>query len=174
MKTLPDQTYVYRTMKSPVGALKLVGSDRGLAAILWEKDPLTRAGLMITGEDKRHPLLLEAEQELAEYFAGNRQKFSVKLDFHGSDFQKKVWKALLAIPYGQTVSYGDIAKKIGQPKASRAVGMANNKNPICIIAACHRVVGSSGALTGYAGGLKVKAQLLKLEGIEIKKEKVAK
>ena len=98
----------------------------------------------------------------------------MKLDFHGSDFQKKVWKALLAIPYGQTVSYGDIAKKIGQPKASRAVGMANNKNPICIIAACHRVVGSSGALTGYAGGLKVKAQLLKLEGIEIKKEKVAK
>jgi methylated-DNA-[protein]-cysteine S-methyltransferase len=155
--------YVYKIMKSPVGDLKLVGSKRGLAAILWKNDNPRRVRLDIVGEDKKQPMLLKAEKELAEYFAGKRKKFTVKLDFTGTEFQKKVWKALLAIPFGETVSYGDIARQIGHPKAVRAVGAASGKNPISIIAACHRVIGSSGKLTGYAGGMINKAHLLKLE-----------
>ncbi len=162
-------------MKSPVGMLKLVGSEKGLAAILWEKENPRRIRLgevgTIVGEDKKLPIFLETEKQLGEYFAGKRKSFdfkNLKLDFHGTDFQKKVWKALLNIPFGQTVSYGDIAKKVGTPKASRAVGSANNKNPISIIAACHRVVSSSGKLAGYAGGMKAKVHLLELEGKKIK------
>ena len=159
--------YSYKVMKSPVGDLTLVASDKGLAAILWKGDSPKRVRLSTTAmrEDKKHPVLAQAESELKEYFAGTRTRFTVELDFvSGTEFQKKVWKALLAIPFGKTVSYGQIAAQIGKPKAARAVGSANNKNPISIIAACHRVIGSSGKLTGYAGGMKNKALLLKLEG----------
>jgi methylated-DNA-[protein]-cysteine S-methyltransferase len=104
---------------------------------------------------------------LNEYFAGERKKFSVKLDFRGTPFQKKVWHAMLSIPFGETRTYGDLARQIGEPKAVRAVGAANGKNPIAIIGPCHRVIGSSGKLTGYAGGLPVKALLLRLEGGEV-------
>ena len=166
LKARSDKSYVYKIMKSPVGALKLVGSDRGLAAILWENDNLRRVRLDIVSEDKKHPVLLETERQLKEYFAGKRRKFTVKLDFVGTEFQNKVWRALLAIPFGETRSYGEIAKKLGKPKAMRAVGGASGKNPISIIAPCHRVIGSSGELTGFAGGLKTKAYLLKLEGSE--------
>ena len=161
------KTFVFKTMKSPVGELKLVASPQGLAAILWEKDSLQRAGFKAAVENKKEPVLIEAEKQLKEYFAGKRQKFDLKLDFKGTDFQKKVWKALLSIPFGKTVSYGDIAKKIGSPKAVRAVGAANGKNPIPVIAACHRVIGSSGKLIGYAGGMKTKTILLELEGGKI-------
>lgn len=150
---------------SPVGKLKLVGSDKGLAAILWEKEKPRRVVLNIVGEDAKLPVLVEAEKQLKEYFAKKRTKFDLKLDFNGTDFQKKVWKALLNIPFGKTVTYGDIAKKIGNPKAVRAVGGANNHNPISIIAACHRVIGTSGHLTGYAGGLEAKAHLLNHEKV---------
>src|SRR5579872_4564724 len=157
-------TYFYKTMKSPVGELKLVASDEGLAAILWEKDNLHPVRLAPVSEDKNHPVLLETERQLNDYFSGKRKSFSLKLDFKGTEFQKKVWAALLTIPFGETRSYGQIAKQIKRNKAARAVGAANGKNPISIIAPCHCVVGSTGKLTGFAGGLEVKACLLALEG----------
>lgn len=156
-------TYVYKTMKSPVGELKLVASDKGLAAILWENDNPRRVRLAPVSEDKNHPVLLEAERQLKDYFSGKRKSFSVKLDFKGTEFQKRVWGALLTIPFGETRSYGQIARQIRNPKAVRAVGAANGKNPISIIAPCHRVIGSTGKLTGFAGGLEAKARLLALE-----------
>lgn len=163
MPAKDPKAYVYKTMRTPVGELTLVGSDRGLAAILWENDKPGRVRLNIVGRDDKHPVLLEAGQQLGEYFAGKRQRFTVKLDFAGTDFQKQVWRALLAIPFGQTRSYGEIAKQLGNPKAVRAVGAANGKNPISIIAPCHRVIGTNGKLTGFAGGLENKAWLLQLE-----------
>jgi methylated-DNA-[protein]-cysteine S-methyltransferase len=120
--------------------------------------------LNIAGEDTNHPVLVETERQLNEYFAGTRKTFSVKLDFVGTEFQNKVWRALLAIPFGETRSYGEIARQLGNPRAMRAVGAASSRNPISIIAPCHRVVGSSGDLTGFAGGLNTKAYLLELEG----------
>ncbi len=156
-------TLFYKTMQSPVGELKLVASDKGLAAILWENDDPKRVHLGPLEENKKHPLLLDAERQLNAYFAGSLEKFSLPLDFVGTAFQKKVWAALLTIPFGETRSYGDIAKQIGSPKAVRAVGAANGKNPISIIAPCHRVIGANGKLTGFAGGLEAKAQLLGIE-----------
>lgn len=155
--------YVYKTMNSPVGKLKLVGSDAGLAAILWENDNPRRVQLTIIREDKGHPVLVEVEHQLNEYFAGRLKKFNIPLTFNGTEFQKKIWQALLTIPFGETRSYGDIANQIGNAKAVRAVGAANGKNPISIIAPCHRVIGASGKLTGFAGGLAAKAYLLELE-----------
>jgi methylated-DNA-[protein]-cysteine S-methyltransferase len=156
--------YAYKTMStSPVGALILVASDRGLAAILWESDDPKRVPLSPLVEDGTRPVLVETEKQLADYFAGRRQQFTVPLDFHGTDFQKSVWNALLQIPFGETRSYADVARSIGRPSAVRAVGAANGRNPISIIAPCHRVIGSSGALTGFAGGLPAKQLLLALE-----------
>jgi methylated-DNA-[protein]-cysteine S-methyltransferase len=153
----------YKTIESPVGKLKLVASDTALVAILWEKDNPRRVRLTEPVADDRHPVLVETEQQLGEYFAGKRKTFSVALDMRGTRFQKGVWDALLAIPFGQTRSYGQLAKQLGSPRASRAVGAANGRNPISIIVPCHRVIGSSGKLTGFAGGLEVKAHLLSLE-----------
>jgi methylated-DNA-[protein]-cysteine S-methyltransferase len=155
--------YLYKTMKSPVGQLTLVGSDRGLAAVLWEDDDPLRVRLGETKEDADHPVLLQAQQQLEEYFAGKRRKFTVKLDPAGTDFQTRVWNALRTIPFGETRSYGQIATQIGSHKAVRAVGAANGANPLSIIVPCHRVIGASGKLTGFAGGLEVKARLLALE-----------
>src|SRR5258706_5508863 len=146
--------YFYKTMKSPVGELKVVGSDKGLTAILWENDNPRRVRLDPLSEDKNHPMLLEAEHQLNDYFSGKRKSFSLKLDFKGTEFQKKVWATLLTIPFTETRSYGQIAKQIKSPKAVRAVGAATGKNPISIIAPCHRVIGSTGKLTGFAGGLR--------------------
>ena len=150
-------------MKSPVGVLKLVAGNNGLAAILWENDHEARGRIRPGTEKSDHPMLLKAERQLNDYFDGKRETFSLQLDFVGTEFQKKVWAALLAIPFGETRSYAQIAVQIGSPKAVRAVGAANGKNPLCIIAPCHRVIGSNGKLTGFAGGLKAKAILLKLE-----------
>ncbi len=160
--------YVSKIMASPVGALKLVASDDGLAAILWENDKPNRVRLNIVGEDNSHPVLIETERQLREYFAGTRKAFDLKLDFAGTEFQKKVWQALLTIPFGETRSYAQIASQIGKPSAVRAVGAANGKNPISIIAPCHRVIGSTGELTGFAGGLETKVRLLNLEGTATK------
>jgi methylated-DNA-[protein]-cysteine S-methyltransferase len=156
-------TYLYKTMKSPVGTLKLVASDKGLAAILWENDHPGRVRLNPIIEDKNHPVLLETERQLNDYFTGKLKTFSLKLDFSGTEFQKRVWKALLIIPFGKTRSYGQVANQIERPKAVRAVGAANGKNPISIIVPCHRVIGSNGTLTGFAGGLEAKAYLLDIE-----------
>jgi methylated-DNA-[protein]-cysteine S-methyltransferase len=160
-------TYFYKKMKSPVGELKLIASDKGLAGILWEKDNPRRVRLGPVLEDKNHPVLLETERQLDDYFSGKRRSFSLQLDFKGTEFQKKVWAALLTIPFGETRSYGQIAKQIKKPKAVRAVGAANGRNPVSIIAPCHRVIGSTGKLTGFAGGLETKARLLAWEGIQV-------
>ncbi|KEQ55410.1 methylated-DNA--[protein]-cysteine S-methyltransferase [Sphingobium chlorophenolicum] len=156
--------YTYRTMASPVGELTLLASERGLAAVLWEDDAPGRVRLEPRIESSDHPLLDAAGRQLGEYFAGQRQAFDLPLDFKGTDFQKRVWAALLTIPYGETRSYADIARQIGKPSACRAVGAANGRNPISIVAPCHRVVGANGALTGFAGGLNAKRYLLELEG----------
>jgi methylated-DNA-[protein]-cysteine S-methyltransferase len=155
--------YVSKVIGSPVGPLKLVASGEGLAAILWKDDSPRRVRLGAVVEDETNSILLEAQRQLSEYFAGERKAFTVKLDFAGTDFQRRVWAALLTIPHGETRSYAEIARQIGSPAAARAVGAANGRNPISIIAPCHRVVGSSGELTGFAGGLHVKARLLALE-----------
>jgi methylated-DNA-[protein]-cysteine S-methyltransferase len=158
--------YFYKWIPSPVGQLKLVASKDGLAAILWENDRPGRVRLNIVAEEENHPVLLETERQLQDYFAGQRKVFDLKLDFAGTQFQKKAWAALLTIPFGETRSYAEIARQIGSPRAVRAVGAANGKNPISIIAPCHRVLGSSGKLTGFAGGLEAKAYLLGLEGAQ--------
>lgn len=154
---------VYKIVESPVGKLKVVASDKGLVAILWQNDKPSRVRLGELTENPRHPILLKAEKQLAEYFAGKRKEFSIALDMRGTDFQKNVWEALLAIPFGETRSYGQLAKQLGNPQASRAVGAANGKNPLSIVVPCHRVIGSTGKLTGFAGGMQTKAQLLGLE-----------
>jgi len=160
-------TYFYKTMQTPVGRLKLVAGDRGLAAILWEKEDPKHAGLIPLADDENHPVLLEAERQLGDYFAGKLETFSIPLDPVGTAFQKEVWDALATIPFGETRSYAQIARQIGRPKAVRAVGAANGKNPLPIVVPCHRVIGSNGKLTGFAGGLEMKASLLEIEGIEM-------
>lgn len=164
---MTSSSYFYKTMPSPVGLLTLVANDHGLAAVLWANDDPKRVRLSPMDEDSKHPVLLEAERQLQDYFAGKRKTFSLKLDFTGTEFQQKVWAALLTIPFGETRSYAQIAEQIGNPNAVRAVGAANGKNPISIIAPCHRVIGSNGKLTGFAGGMEAKAFLLKLEAKEL-------
>lgn len=156
--------YRFKRMASPVGLLTLAAKGDKLTAILWECEIDGRVPLGNMIEDPSFPILLKTEQQLNEYFAGERTCFELELDFTGTEFQKEVWAALLEIPFGETRSYGDIARRIGRPKAVRAVGAANGRNPISIVAPCHRVIGVSGKLTGFAGGIDNKALLLKLEG----------
>ena len=153
----------FMEMASPVGLLKLVAHDTALVAVLWENEDPKRVRLAELVEDKKHPILLETQKQLNEYFSGQRQVFDLPLDFEGTEFQQKVWQALLTIPFGETRSYKQIAEQLGNVKAVRAVGAANGKNPISIIAPCHRVVGANGKLVGFAGGLENKDILLKLE-----------
>lgn len=150
-------------MPSPVGDLTLVAGDRGLRAVLWPDDAPGRVRLGATTRRDDHPVLAETRRQLAAYFAGTLSAFDLPLDFVGTDFQRDVWAALLAIPHGETRSYRDIARAIGRPSACRAVGAANGRNPISIVAPCHRVIGASGALTGFAGGMAAKAYLLTFE-----------
>lgn len=156
--------YAYKHIPSPVGQLKLIASDQGLAAILWENDSPRRVVLPAAEEATQHPVLDEAARQLNEYFAGKRKVFNLPLDFHGTAFQKEVWAELLRVPFGETRSYAQIAEAIGRPTASRAVGAANGRNPISIIAPCHRIIGMNGSLTGFAGGIEAKTWLLTLEG----------
>ena len=153
----------YCYMASPVGQLKLVANEQALVAILWDNENPKRVRLAELIEDVSHSILLNTQQQLSEYFSGQRKVFDIPLDFEGTDFQKQVWSALLTIPYGETRSYKQIAQQLGNEKAVRAVGAANGKNPISIIAPCHRVIGSGGALVGFAGGLDKKEILLRLE-----------
>jgi methylated-DNA-[protein]-cysteine S-methyltransferase len=159
----PTMTCYYTTRKSPVGSLTLVATDKGLAAILWEDDNPKRVPLQALVENKMHPVLVAAQRELDEYFAGERRSFSVALAPVGTVFQNQVWRMLAEIPFGETRSYGEIAKSMGNPRAVRAVGAANGRNPLSIIVPCHRVIGASGKLTGFAGGLERKKFLLTLE-----------
>jgi len=159
--------YVCTTMASPVGELTLVAKGERLAAILWQDDRPGRVRLGDMRVDPSWPVLLETARQLDAYFAGTRTAFDVPLVFDGTAFQQEVWQALLTIPYGETRSYGDIARQIGRPQAVRAVGAANGRNPISIIAPCHRVIGASGDLTGFAGGMQAKETLLTIEGCRL-------
>ena len=156
-------TYSAASFSSPVGILTLVARGDALVAILWENDRPGRVRLGPTVEAPDHPVLRETGRQLAAYFAGSLRAFSLPLAFEGTPFQQSVWRALLTIPYGETRSYAEVARQIGQPTAMRAVGAANGRNPISIVAPCHRVIGSGGALTGFAGGLAAKDHLLSLE-----------
>ncbi|MDH0301844.1 MULTISPECIES: methylated-DNA--[protein]-cysteine S-methyltransferase [unclassified Pseudomonas] len=156
----------FTLMQSPVGTLTLVVRGERLAAVLWESERENRVRLGELHRDDRHAVLRDTARQLGEYFAGQRRRFDLDLDFAGTAFQRQVWAALLTIPFGETRSYSDIARQIGNPDAVRAVGAANGRNPISIIAPCHRVIGASGSLTGFAGGLPAKQFLLALEGRE--------
>lgn len=153
----------HNILSSPVGQLTLIANEQGLGAVLWENEDPKRVGIDKGEQRNDFPLLIATAQQLREYFEGKRKVFSLPLDFHGTEFQQQVWQALLTIPYGQTRSYLQIAQQIGNEKSVRAVGAANGKNPISIITPCHRVIGSSGKLTGFAGGLEAKAFLLQME-----------
>lgn len=157
------KTFVYKDVASPVGLIRLIASTQGLVAVLWEGENYTRTKLPGAVQDDAAPLLEEAAQQLNEYFEKKRKTFQLPLDFQGTPFQVKVWEALLDIPYGATKTYGELARLLGDIKAVRAVGGALNKNPIAIVVPCHRVVGASGKLVGFAGGLENKSILLNLE-----------
>ncbi len=156
----------YKFVDSPVGKLKLVAGSKGLVAVLWENDDPRRVRLEGLSEEPLHPLLVQTAQQLTDYFSGRRDEFSIPLDMRGTSFQKQVWEALLTIPFGETRTYGEIARQLGNPASTRAVGAANGRNPVSILVPCHRVVGTNGKLTGFAGGLEAKAYLLKLEAFE--------
>ncbi len=155
--------YLYKLLLSPVGELTLIAGETGLAAVSWENERPSRIRARAELLAPDHPVLQLAETQLNEYFAGQRQTFDLPLQPEGTPFQQEVWQALAEIPYGETRSYRDIATRIGRPKAVRAVGAANGRNPLSIIIPCHRVIGANGSLTGFAGGLEVKQRLLKIE-----------
>jgi methylated-DNA-[protein]-cysteine S-methyltransferase len=154
----------YRHMVSPIGRLTLVADQAALIAVLWPNDRPFRIKLDELREDRQHPVLSEAERQLGQYFRGERTAFDLPIRLRGTVFQRQVWQELRRIPYGHTRSYGQLAKALGRHAAARAVGCANSKNPLSIIVPCHRVIGASGRLTGFAGGLHTKAKLLALEG----------
>ncbi len=154
----------YKIVDSPIGKLKLVASAQGLVAILWDNDNPRRVRLTDLAENCSDRILLRTETELNQYFAGKRESFTVPLDMRGTPFQNQVWAALRGIPFGETRTYGQLARQLGNPAATRAVGAANGRNPVAVIVPCHRVIGFSEKLTGFAGGLEAKAQLLNLEG----------
>ena len=151
----------FTEFSSPIGRLRLHGTDAALTGVFMESE---RHGSVETGDAVRDAKpLREAQRQLEEYFAGERTEFSLPLESHGTDFQRSVWRALCAIPFGTTISYGELARRINNPRAVRAVGLANGRNPISIIVPCHRVIGADGTLTGYGGGLERKRFLLALE-----------
>ena len=164
-KYIPENA-VYSEMDSPVATLLIVATDGGLHALLWGKDRDNNEcdeKLKSLTRDDNHPIIIKTKQQLAEYFAGSRETFDIPLVINGTDFQKQAWAQLQKIPYGKTVSYGEQATRVGDKNKARAVGMANGQNPISIIVPCHRVVGSTGKLVGFGGGLDKKARLLALE-----------
>jgi len=160
MTTTTHTTTYFTVMPSPVGPLTLLADDDALIGLHFHDDPASRPRPAWV-EDR--PRFREAAAQLDAYFAGRRQTFDVPLPPRGTAFRKLVWKALQAIPYGETATYGQIARAIGQPQASRAIGGANHHNPLAIIIPCHRVIGADGSMTGYGGGLARKRMLLDLE-----------
>ena len=153
----------YCHFSAPLGRITIVQSGDAITHLHIDEMPVLPAD----AEERVTPLLQEACRQLSEYFAGTRKTFSLPLAPAGTDFQKKAWRALCTIPYGQTRTYKDMAIAIGCPKGFRAVGLANNKNPIAILIPCHRVIGANGKLVGYAGGLHLKKFLLELEGVPV-------
>lgn len=156
-----DPEVFYWISESPVGRLLLVGSPKGLQGLQFQDGAHPR-DIQPAWKKAREPFRVVLEQ-LQEYFDGSRTRFQATLDLQGTPFQRQVWQALQRIPYGHTTSYGAIAKQVGRPQASRAVGAANGQNPVSIIVPCHRVIGANGKLVGYGGGLPIKTALLALE-----------
>ena len=150
------------TLDTPLGTLKIEATERGLCGIWFPSRSIDQGPT-----SKTNRVISLAKQELNAYFTGELTTFSVPLDWQGTRFQESVWQALLAIPYGKTATYGDVARAIGRPRSSRPVGGAVGKNPLPIIVPCHRVIGSDGSLTGFTGGLDIKIRLLELEGHSI-------
>lgn len=157
------ETLYYCHYSSPVTKCVLAASAKGLFALEFDRGQFTRKKLSAEWVESSE-MLLPYTRELDEYFAGKRRQFSFQLDLRGTFFQLQCWLALLEIPYGETRSYADIARAVGKPNAFRAVGLANNRNPIAIVVPCHRVLASDGTLCGYGGGLPLKRKLLQLEG----------
>jgi len=152
---------VSTTMASPVGELTLIASDTGLRAVLWPQERRQHGSWPDDAiERPDHPVLVAAMSQLHQYFAGARRAFDLPLDLHGTDFQRKAWRALATIPFGSTVAYGEQAARLGDARKARAVGAANGRNPVSIVLPCHRVVGANGSLTGFAAGLETKRWLL--------------
>ena len=158
-----DRVLSCQLLESPVGELTLLADDSALVAVLWETEDYSRDQFGPSVEPDDHPVLRNARRQLEEYFAGKRKTFDLPLNPWGTSFQMRVWSGLRDIPYGELWSYGKLARYIGQVGAARAVGAANGRNPIPIIIPCHRVIGSDGTLTGFGGGLDVKARLIELE-----------
>jgi O-6-methylguanine DNA methyltransferase len=158
------ETLHYSRLDSMAGHLVIGVSAKGMVALEFDRGhfPPEKQGNISWQESKEHTAPYVCE--LKEYFAGQRREFSFSLDLRGTPFQVKCWRALLEIPYGETRTYADIARAVGRPKGFRAVGMANNRNPIAIVVPCHRVIASDGTLCGYGGGLDIKRKLLELEG----------
>ena len=151
----------FKNFESPIGKLVLIAFDKKLISILFEN---TKPDVLENStENQNNSILFQTEHQLNEYFSGNRKKFDIPLKLDGTIFQKKVWKELQKIPYGETISYQELAKRVGDIKKSRAVGNANGRNPIPIIVPCHRVILKNGKLGGYGGGLEIKRFLLDLE-----------
>lgn len=149
--------------QSPIGRLMLIGSSGELEVLLFPSQEQEQEGVMNASFEYDEKPFETVSEQLNEYFAGKRQHFSLQLAPRGTVFQQRVWQELRKIPYGQTLSYGEVAARLGNPKGGRAVGMANGKNPIPIIVPCHRVIGKDGSLTGFGGGLAIKQRLLDLE-----------
>lgn len=147
-----------------MGELTLLADEKALLALLWGYRKEWAAGAVESAKPGEHPVFDLTEVQLREYFAGKRKSFTVPLAPEGTEFQKSVWMQLRKIPFGETITYGEQARRLGKPSAARAVGAANGKNPISILVPCHRVIGATGSLTGFAGGLDVKQKLLALEG----------
>jgi O-6-methylguanine DNA methyltransferase len=162
MTTTTAATAVHTVVDSPCGPLTLVARGGELAG-LYMTDQRHRPAQDAFGPRAELPAFARAEEQLAAYFDGDRTAFDLELRLLGTPFQQRVWSALRDIPYGETVSYGELAEVLGQPTASRAVGLANGKNPVGVIVPCHRVLGSDGSLTGYGGGLARKQWLLDFE-----------
>ena len=161
---MAEQQHFKTTFDSPVSELTLVATGIGLRAVLWPEDEPSRVKLPSPIADSTdNPILTRVIAQLQEYFAGRRTEFDIPLDLRGTDFQQLAWRSLASIPYGQTATYGEQARRIGRPKAVRAIGAANGRNPVSIVLPCHRVVGADGSLTGFAGGLDAKRRLLEIE-----------
>lgn len=152
--------------ESPLGQMLLARTERGLAGV-WFEGQKDHPGTLNAPDSPDDPLLHAAAVQLSDYFKGRTTQFDLPLDLHGTAFQRGVWQALLGIATGKTCCYGDIARQIGSPKGVRAVGLAVGKNPVSVIVPCHRVLGTDGSLTGYAGGVDRKKALLALEGVEL-------
>ena len=163
------KTFFYTTLKTPIKLFLIISSEKGLVKIVFID---TKESLPLRSLKNEYPDITlvedksknrDASDQLKEYFAGTRKKFTLPLDIQGTPFQKRVWAAVVQIPYGQTCSYGEIASRIGKPGSARAVGMANHNNPVPIVIPCHRIVGANGSLTGYGAGIPIKEKLLNLE-----------